>query len=315
MGIEAHAEESEVIKIIGAGLSGLIAGAMIPGSTIYEKQPTLPNNHGALLRFRSNKIGEALGIPFKKVRVTKAIWLYGAEVQPTPRVQNMYSGKVVGNYLPRSIGDIAPVDRYIAPYNFIDLLAKRCDINYGYDAFVEQRSGWGPIISTIPMPITMAKMGLAVPGGNLTFLHQPIWSKEYLCNHIDLYQTIYFPGSGPIYRASFTGEKLLLEFNADPKIHGIDLYDVQQAFGIEDLMELANPMPEKEQHYGKLVPIEDYKRKTIMRNLTQDQNIYSLGRYATWRNILLDDVFDDVFKIRSLIEMDDYARKLAIGEL
>jgi hypothetical protein len=30
---------------------------------------------------------------------------------------------------------------------------------------------------------------------------------------------------------------------------------------------------------------------------------------------LLDDVFDDVFKIRSLIEMDDYARKIAIGEL
>jgi hypothetical protein len=36
--------------------------------------------------------------------------------------------------------------------------------------------------------------------------------------------------------------------------------------------------------------------------LTHERNIYSLGRFATWRNILLDDVVDDIAAIKKLLK-------------
>ena len=64
-----------MVAIYGAGLAGLLAANMLRGMspTVFEAQGSLPNNHGALLRFRSDKAGTACGIPFKKVHVTKAI--------------------------------------------------------------------------------------------------------------------------------------------------------------------------------------------------------------------------------------------------
>lgn len=41
--------------------------------------------------------------------------------------------------------------------------------------------------------------------------------------------------------------------------------------------------------------------------------IYSLGRFATWRQILMDDVVKDVKVIEQLIEQrDNYSRRLKI---
>ena len=61
--------------IYGAGLAGLLAGNMMRSfnPVVKEAQSSLPNNHGALLRFRSDKVETATAVPFKKVRVKKAI--------------------------------------------------------------------------------------------------------------------------------------------------------------------------------------------------------------------------------------------------
>ena len=47
--------------IFGAGLAGLLSANMMRSHkpTVYEFQSELPNNHGALLRFRSDKVGTA----------------------------------------------------------------------------------------------------------------------------------------------------------------------------------------------------------------------------------------------------------------
>ena len=62
---------------------------------VYEKQDSLPNNHNALLRFRTNQVGIARAIPFKKVKVTKAI-KYDKQIITEPNLffSNMYSQKV-----------------------------------------------------------------------------------------------------------------------------------------------------------------------------------------------------------------------------
>ena len=61
--------------IVGAGLAGLLAARCMKHMSpiICEKQSELPNNHSALLRFRSDVVSEMTGIPFKKVSVQKAV--------------------------------------------------------------------------------------------------------------------------------------------------------------------------------------------------------------------------------------------------
>ena len=318
------------MKIIGAGLSGLLAGAMIPGSTIYEKQGSLPHNHGAILRFRSDKISRALGIPFKKVRVTKAIWYDGQEVQPTPRIQNMYSHKVLGEYNARSIRDIEPVDRWIAPDDFIEQLAKRCTIVF-HRPYPNQVPAGKPLISTIPMPVlinqvkplistipmpVMINQVMDNPEYKFAkFKRAPIWTRTLTFeDNVDLYQTIYFPGPETcLYRASFTGNKLILEYIRNPN-ETDDVAPVWQAFGLEPVIEFEPEKTTKKEEYGKIVPIDNLIRRSIMAQLTREHNIYSLGRYAVWRNILLDDVFDDIRRIKEMVQMDSYSRHMALAE-
>lgn len=302
------------MKIIGAGLSGLLAGCLIPGSTIYERQSCLPNNHGAILRFRSNKISKALNIPFREVQVHKAVWSEGhCWIKPDVRMINMYSNKVTGQYNARSIGNCDTVTRYIAPDNFIKQLAKRCEIIY-YDVDFPSDTiapGDGNIISTIPMPVMISDV-LGGIGKTVAFMKSQIWSVVYEFDDVNLYQTIYFPDPDTnVYRASFTGNRLIVETTVNPRKVGISLDMVLCAFGINH-----DPysVEQTTQEYGKIVDIDPHTRRAIMSKLTHEHNIYSLGRYATWRNILLDDVFEDIYKIMDLIKLDSYSRRLKIAE-
>lgn len=302
------------MKIIGAGLSGLLCGALNPGSTIYEKQSELPNNHGAILRFRSDKIARALGIPFKEVRVTKCIWYDGEPYAPCPQIQNLYSNKVTGEYTSRSIDDISPVTRYIAPGNFIDQLARRCKIEYGVDwpPSIDELDGEQAYVSTMPMPVMMNIM--AMQPDDVAFHRQSIWTATYeFPKSVDLYQTIYFPGPETrLYRASFTGNHLICEYIDYPGPG--DMSDVLEAFGLRKDLYTATPPLTKKNKYGKIIDIDRDIRRSIMSELTHNHNIYSLGRFATWRNILLDDVYEDIFKIRDLMNLDHYSRRLKIAE-
>ncbi len=145
--------------IIGAGMSGLLAGALNPGSIIFEAGEDKGSNHQALFRCRKPDIGKMLGIPFKEVIVHKAIWLNGKEVNSSPRITHMYSKKVTGLITPRSIFDTDLVVRYIPPEDFIYQLKERCNIEYNRKIkylWKDKR----PIISTIPMPNMIAMLKL-----------------------------------------------------------------------------------------------------------------------------------------------------------
>jgi hypothetical protein len=42
--------------------------------------------------------------------------------------------------------------------------------------------------------------------------------------------------------------------------------------------------------------------------------VYSVGRYATWRNILLDDLVQDIQQVEKLFtQRDNYAKRLAVA--
>jgi hypothetical protein len=314
-----------MITIIGAGMAGLLAANMLRNHSpkIMEAQGDLPNNHEALLRFRSDACAKATGIPFKAVKVHKAIKYGDIFLSETPpSLANMYSLKVTGEVHSRSIWDLAPVTRYIAPRDFVAQMARGLTINYakpfqGLRAL--RRSDSEPVISTIPMPALMKIVGWKdVPDFN----HKPIfaYNAEITSPQVDVYQTIYYPDIGlPFYRASLCGRYLTIEFIDEPEQEEIQraLEEVLEDFGLGSPLDnviFFSDGKAKRHEYGKIVPCDDEARKDFIYTMSREYNIYSLGRFATWRQLLLDDVVDDIKIIEKLIASEgkrqDYHRAL-----
>jgi hypothetical protein len=301
------------ITIYGAGMAGLMAAHMLRRfqPIVFEAQSSLPNNHDALLRFRSDAVSQATGIPFQKVRVQKAICYKGQFItEPDLRLTNLYSHKVTGRTLSRSILSLEPVDRYIAPPDFIKQLSVGIDVQYNHKLESLLTCGSEPAISTIPMPHMME---LAEWKEVPEFEHRSIVTIVAELNNVDVYQTLYYPGAEDWYRASITGNKLMIE-SVGPKFeeHALEtqVMRVLNDFGI--CPSFFGEIHQTYQHLGKIIPIDNQIRKTFILSLTDKHNIYSLGRFATWRQILLDDVVEDVKFIEQCITQRDlYKTRMA----
>lgn len=310
------------IKIYGAGLAGLIAAnTHFQNATIFEAGQEGSTAHKALLRFRTSAVGDAVGIEFKKVRVYKNININNKYVEPSIWLANQYSKKVTGKIMDRSIWNLDPVDRYIAPENFIEQLIDRVRnrINYGHSISSIDR-GETPIISTIPMS-AMLKLADRYSPMNTVSMTRGIWPEfeaapikvsRYRIKNCDAYQTIYFPDPHmSVYRVSLTGDMLIVESISGQESSDLSYvteFAVHRAFGISD--EDVTSIESVSQRFGKIAPIDNEWRRKFIFDLSHEYNIYSLGRFATWRNILLDDVLKDVSVIKKLMNGSSYDRKI-----
>lgn len=312
--------------IVGAGMAGLLAAQILRrwSPIVWEAQPSLPDNHGALLRFRTDAVSRATGIPFQRVTVQKAVMWQNRlweNTCPLP-AQNAYSVKVTGKATGRSIRDLSPGDRYIAPPDFLAQLSKGVDIVYGMKVGATSDIFGGtatPVISTIPMPTLMT---LANWGPVPEFPHRPVWSYSVeLPDWVDLYQTLYYPDpdDAPYYRASITGRQLIIEYaNGECAMNGYPLREdaerIIHDFGLGgwDICDTYCPDKFSRQEYGKLLPTDDEIRRQFIVAMSDHHNIYSVGRFATWRQILLDDVVSDCAVVnRFITERSAYGRRLA----
>ena len=293
--------------IVGAGMAGCIAGIVNPKATILEAQSDTSVNHRAVLRFRSDEISKVTGIPFTKVNVNKGIWYEGKEVPISTRMISLYSQKVLGCITPRSIVNVEPAERYIAPSDFhaqlIDMLGSRVEFNspiHGNDLYKDEKR---PIISTMPMQSLLKLLLLET---DTEFLHQPITTTRWHVPGCSLHATIYYPEQvTPIYRATLTGEDLIMEHMEE-----VTEWDYRQVFDSFGISTFATLVEENHtQRYGKILDIDDAKRKQIIFELTTEFGIYSLGRFAIWKNILLDDVLDDLYVIRRFMKESDYDKR------
>lgn len=298
--------------VYGAGLAGLIAATMIKRTepvVVREAQPSLPNNHEALLRFRSDAVSRATGISFRKVRVRKAVVNVKGELSNTATLadENAYSTKVIGIAAPRSIGNLDTVERYIAPPNFVELLAKNLKIEFQSPLMTAQDLPTVASISTIPMPVMMDL--LMYTGAAPKFEHRGIWTYRQSLKDIvspELCQTVYCaPGTNPIYRASIVDRQLIIESTTELAADSCTLA-LQNWFGIDvwnyELIKSSY------QPYGKLLPLaasDDTARRAFIMAMSDQHKVYSVGRFATWRQILLDDVVHDVEQILRMIESRD----------
>lgn len=297
--------------IIGAGISGLLAATQFQTAKVFESRARGEPGHKALLRFRSSAVGDAVGIEFRKVRVHKGIWRDGRHIAPSIKVANQYSQKVLGRLGDRSIWSVEPSDRYVAPDDFIDQLIERVGPRIEWDAPV-QVADWQrtssvsamPIISTIPMSEVVRQLDLKK---HPDFSYKGIHVSRFKIDDADVFQTIYFPSPDTdVYRASMTGDTLIIESMGDSLTHK-EYSDVLDAFGID---QVSAPLENASQRFGKIAPIDDAWRRKFIVELTQRLNVYSLGRFAIWRNVLADDVLNDIGVIKKLLKGDAYASSL-----
>lgn len=301
------------MKIYGAGIAGLLAGCMFPTAEIYEAGSAGSVQHKAVLRFRSSAVGDAVGIDFRRVRVHKGIWSEGKSVQPSIEMANLYSMKVIGRLADRSIWNLDAVDRFIAPEDFIAMLADRCygRISWGHqltaqDVMEEDERA----ISTLPMS-TMVKFVddyAPAPIEHPEFKYEGITVQRWRIPNADVFQTVYFPDPcTTLYRVSITGDLLIAEYVGEP-----DDYWFWGAFGLH--ASNAEPIEKVKQSFGKIAKIDDAWRKQFIFDLSTKHRIYSLGRFGTWRNLLLDDVIKDISVIKKLMNTNTYDRMRHIAK-
>lgn len=294
------------VTIIGAGLSGIIAANILHrhNPKVIEKQTNLPDNHSAVLRFRTDAVSRATGIKFEKVLVRKGIW-DGAAMHNVCniRLANAYSQNVLGvaNLKDRSIWDLEAKERFIAPPDFISRAAESMDISLGMEILVQQKAESDKlVISTIPMPVMVSMYGPTL-GFDVTEMFKspslPVYTIRATVKGCSVHQTIY---NGQLnkyewYRASIHSENLIIE-SAKP----IDspwriLESVSQAFGV--ILPASN-VQVSEQKAGKMMPIDETERQRFISSLSDEFGIFSLGRLATHRpKLLLDDIPGDIESI------------------
>lgn len=295
------------MQIYGAGIAGLLAGCMFPTAKIFEAGPEHQAQHKAVLRFRSKAVGDAVGIEFRPVRVHKGIWMDTRFVNPSIDAANLYSTKVIGRLADRSIWNVDPADRYIAPENFIEQLADRCHgrVEWNHALTAEEvMENSSVAISTLPMSV-MAKFVDIYSAHELDlpeFKHEEITVRRWRIPNADVFQTVYFPELfTTLYRASITGDLLIAEYVGEA-----DDFYFWDAFGLHHSQ--AEPIEKVSQRFGKIAKIDDNWRKGFIHRLTTNHNIFSLGRFGTWRNLLLDDVIKDISVIKKLINTSTYDR-------
>lgn len=287
--------------IIGAGMAGLLAGGILREEcdSILEAQSSLPNNHAALLRFRSSIVGDALNIPFKKVDVIKGVQSTGNPVADAIS----YSIKTNGTATLRSVisaqGEIE--SRYIAPPDFISRMAMKVTAPIAFDI------NWKPIclggqkiISTLPMPVLMKLLDYKCEE---KFESRPGVVVTATLRDCNVCATVYLPSRDWFaYRASITGNQLIIEYSGEynEELLANQIGRYLQLFGMDRSFIIGEPTT-KAQRYAKILPIDDSERKKFILWASDHHGIYSFGRFATWRpGLLLDDLVSDLRLIQRL---------------
>lgn len=304
---------SEAPAIVGAGLSGLLAAHAWPRASIFEASPAPSPGHRALLRFRGREVASLVGIDFREVTVRKGIWFEGAFVPPSIGVANAYAMKVLGRLsAERSIWNIDPTTRYVAPESLyeqlIEAVGSRIRWREPFDFSLGRGRPARPVVSTAPLPLVLSALDMEPSAADAEFHRAPIHVTRLRIPHADVFQTVYFPADDTsVYRASITGSLLIVE-STEP----LSLNDVFQVVVAMHLPPQVDQLDETVQQFGKIAPLaNDAMRRRLLFDLSQRHNIYSLGRFATWRNVLLDDVVHDIAVIKRLIAGDAYAARAA----
>ena len=288
-----------MIEIVGAGMAGLLAANVLHryNPIVTEMQSNVPNNHSAVLRFRTPVVGDTLNIPFKKVSMIKSALPWKNPVADALG----YSLKNTGKYRSdRSVIEgLVAEDRWIAPSDLIQQMAERAHIQFGKQFTLT--SSERNVISTMPMPTLMAITNYPNRLGISFVSHEGLNIRAQVRN-CDAYVSMLVPNPElPMSRISITGNELIVEV---PRYICTGQFDDLAALnnvecacnilGLDYNDDITN-VTWSHQKYAKIAPIDDDIRKDFIHWATDKFGIFSLGRFATWRpRLLLDDLINDI---------------------
>lgn len=298
-------------NIIGSGMAGLLAGVMLKDEvwSIIERSNHIPNNHSAVLRFRSKTVADAVGIDFKEVKAIKATVHWRNPVADALSYSLKTNGTATLRSSTTANGEIST--RYIAPSDFIPRMVKKAPpVTLNKEATIDwirgSRNAGEFTISTIPMPMLMDLLGYERPSNSqlLRFDSRPGTNVICELKDVDAYCSLYVPNPQyPGSRISLTGGDLVVECYGD--INDFDeskiILTALQELGIPYSHLITDSIRVKKQPYAKILPIDERERKRFIMWASDEFGVYSLGRFATWRpGLLMDDLVDDVRRIRRL---------------
>lgn len=312
-------------------MAGLVAAIMAAQRglqvAVFEAAPSLPNNHNAVLRFKTDDVAKAVNIPFKKVQMLRDVFNSKGVVMDAMA----YSMKTTGTYRSdRSLSANGSGDRYVAPPDFIQQLYDRA-INLGVKfEFLSPVTSddWDrnrPTISTIPQLKTIELFNDYIRESRfendffsgLLGKHKSIPGAvaKVKLKKCEAWVTRYTPHDTFFNRISISGDEVIAEASfADTHFDitkDVAYRSIMHVFDLDaeifsDVMEIT------QSKYSKILPIEDDKsRKAFISWMTDNFNTYSLGRFATWRpGMLLDALPQDVNLILGWIENGHYNTKM-----
>ena len=324
----------KVTKIIGLGMASLLAKCYFKDAKLIVRESELrafnPNEyHTAVLRFKSDLISKISGIEMPHVIVRKEVVnAYNNKIDLSIAAINAYSLKVNGCLVERSIIDADKiVSRYVPKDDFISRLWSSIDKKdiiaiddyneeeeLDFNNFCEKDEA---VISTIPL----WKWYKELRNDGVDYNIKPIRVVVYKIPNCDLHQTIYFPFHNGVYRATIEYDRMIVEVvnELNDNINSISftdepdrlLFEVCKAFGIFNWSNFKL-ISDHIYHLGKMntFNIDNNRRKALILDLTLKKNVYSLGRYATMRNIGMDNIAEDILKIDKLIKIDNYSSRM-----
>lgn len=309
------------IVIIGSGVAAVVAtriGASLPIVAYSAAPPSSAiDNHHAVLRLKDSSSATVLGCRAVRVMAHRMALHCGKLIEHSDvGANNEYSIKVYGELRDCSILHLGRVERYlISPpavpsgvckfkQRLVGLsLADRTLTFEDTDTREVSSVRYRWCISTIPMPV-MARLA-GVPC-SASFICLPIGVRRYtLHTRSSICQTLYVPSRDyQTYRITIHNQEVMVE-------HVISGHPYQESevedligwlgVGIKDLELVSSHI----QEFGKIIPIEEMVRKRIMYQLTSKANVVSLGRYATWKSLRVEDVVEDAVKAFNLVAVRD----------
>lgn len=314
------------LKIIGSGLAGLLAANMLSrhNPRVFEAQSELPQNHSALLRFRTPVVGDVLGIPFQKVIMTKGYvpWM-------NPVADSLaYARKCTGiARSDRSIvsSGIETHTRFIAPEDLVARMAESLRAGITFDHYFDFHRNGAQVISTIPMPWLMKILNYPAP---IEFKQVHGFNLIARLNDIEAYASLYVPSPQHQFnRISLTSDRMIAEYSSPGRTPAEVEVEMQAKDAMTEAMKVAAlfglvPQEESEffksepafkmQRFSKVVPVDDGERRRFIAWATDKHGIFSLGRFATWRpSLLLDDAVKDIRLIDGWLQKGgEYTMKL-----
>jgi len=311
------------VIIIGAGLSGCLASNTLDKNKwdveVYDSSDGSGGplaHHKAIMRLREKAIGDAFGLSLRKITVWKGIYFRGEFYDRyMPNVNNLYSKKVLGYVGERSLGALGKVDRYTFPAGATIVPAGKVFYSYKLIAVEpgrlifqtpegEKEVFYDFCISTIPLVVLAPLCGFACSPEEIRA--RPIYlARCGLKIPSDVFQTFYVPEEKyKIYRASVDGDRLI--FEAVAPLGPEDVYAeitelTEELFGLGKEID-CDSFTFHKQDLGKIIENREVSNAAVWW-FTDKFKIYSLGRFALWRPLRMDQVFKDMRIITKMISL------------